>query len=146
MPTRFLRYLVPDDRERFLESLLDSATDYAIVTLDDAGLITGWNSGAEAILGWTEAEVLGHLGEMIFTPEDRAADVPRREMDTARETGKASDERWHLRKDGSRFWANGSMMPLVGGDGYLKILRDRTAQHRSQQCTETRAPAVQTNP
>jgi PAS domain S-box-containing protein len=135
MPTRFLRQLAQSDRERFLESLLDSATDYAIVTLDAAGLVTGWNGGAEAILGWGEAEVLGRSADLIFTSEDQAAGVPRQERETARETGKAADERWHVRKDGSRFWANGSLMPLVGQDGYLKILRDRTAQREHDETT-----------
>jgi PAS domain S-box-containing protein len=135
MPTRFLRQLAQSDRERFLESLLDSATDYAIITLDAAGLVTGWYGGAEAILGWGEAEVLGRSGDLIFTSEDRATGVPRQEMETVRESGKAADGRWHVRKDGSRFWANGSLMPLIGQDGYLKILRDRTAQRERDETT-----------
>ena len=65
MPTRFLRQLAASDRERFLESMLESATDYAIITLDAAGLITGWTGGAEAILGWGEAEVLGRYTDLF---------------------------------------------------------------------------------
>jgi PAS domain S-box-containing protein len=135
MPTRFLRQHAASDRERFLESMLESATDYAIITLDSAGLITGWTGGAEAILGWDEAEVLGLYTDLLFTTEDRAAGIPGREIATARRRGKVAGERWHIRKDGRRFWADGSLMPLVDGDGYLKILRDRTAQRERDEAT-----------
>jgi|GEM_PF-2173284 len=140
MPTRFLRRLVPSDRERFLESLLESATDYAIISLDALGRITGWNSGAERILGWSEAEALGQDTGLFFTSEDRAAGVPEREMAVARTARQGVDERWHLRKDGSLFWGTGSLMPLVDDEtglfeGYLKILRDRTAQRQAEEQT-----------
>lgn len=114
--------------------ILGSAVDYAIVTTDLEGMVTTWNVGAEGILGWSEPEVLGRSADLFFTPEDRATDRPEKEMAEARETGHGDDERWHLRKDGSRFWALGELMPLTGesGDqlGYLKILRDRTDQRR----------------
>jgi PAS domain S-box-containing protein len=140
MPTRLLRKLLQSDRERFLESLLESATDYAIITLDLDGCITGWNSGAEQVLGWTEADVLGQNASLFFTPEDQAAEAPATEMATAREYGRATDERWHVRKGGERFWANGSLMPLVDDEtnvieGYLKILRDRTEQRLAEEKT-----------
>ncbi|SFM63883.1 PAS domain S-box protein [Methylobacterium pseudosasicola] len=117
------------------ERILDSATDYAIVATDPQGLVTRWNLGAERILGWTEAEMLGRTVEAFFTPEDRARDRAGTEMRLSLEHGSASDERWHMRKDGSRFWASGEMMPLkteAGGTiGFLKILRDRTEQRES---------------
>jgi PAS domain S-box-containing protein len=111
-----------------LRAILESATDDAIVATDGTGIITEWNSGAEKIFGWTEAEMLGRTACDFFTPEDRASGRIELEMLTADTTGRASDERWHLKKDGSRFYAHGSMMPLRYGDvhGYLKILRDRT--------------------
>lgn len=140
MPTRLLRKLLQSDRERFLESLLESATDYAIITLDLEGNITGWNSGAEQVLRWSEAEVLGQHASLFFTPEDRDAEAPAKEMAVARDYGRATDERWHVRKGGERFWANGSLMPLVDDEttvieGYLKILRDRTEQRLAEEKT-----------
>ena len=114
--------------------ILDSARDYAIVTLDLNGLVTSWNAGAELVLGWSEDEMLGRPGRLFFTPEDNAQRIPEMEMRSARHTGRGSDERWHRRKDGSRFWASGEMMPLLSAAdehvGYLKILRDRTAARR----------------
>jgi PAS domain S-box-containing protein len=111
-------------------AIVESATDYAIITLDRAGRITGWNSGARAVLGWEEAEVAGQSAALIFLPEDRAAHVPEEEMKKALSTGRAADERWHLRRDGSVIWASGQLTPLRDGDahGYLKILRDHTEQ------------------
>ncbi len=115
-----------------LRLVLESATDFAIVTIDLDGHLTGWNVGARNILGWDEAEALGREARMFWTPEDRDAGVPEAEMHVAREQGRADDERWHLRRDGSRFWASGEMMPLRGENrtlfGFLKILRDRTEQ------------------
>jgi PAS domain S-box-containing protein len=121
------------ETERHLQAILASATNYAIFTTDMWGIVTSWNEGAWRLLGWHENEILGRDGRVIFTPEDRAAGAPEKEMETASSDGRAEDERWHLRKDGSRFWASGLLMPLREGPaGYLKILRDRTERRRHE--------------
>ncbi|MFC3694680.1 PAS domain-containing hybrid sensor histidine kinase/response regulator [Chenggangzhangella methanolivorans] len=115
--------------EGFSRLILQSATDFAIIATDLDERVTTWNAGAQKIFGWSEHEILGAPAPLIWTPEDRAAGVPELEMSKAARDGRAEDERWHLRRDGSRFWANGLMMPLLVGEehiGYLKILRDRT--------------------
>ncbi len=126
---------MPSSRERFLEALLESAADYAIIALDLDGLVTSWNAGACNLLGWTEAEMIGQPAAVFFTLEDRKAGVALAEMQAALRKGRGNDERWHQRRDGSRFWASGEMMPLrdEAGEvqGFLKILRDRTAQRES---------------
>ena len=118
---------------RHLQSVIESAIDFAIVVTDLQGLVTDWNAGAESILGWGREEILGKPGDCFFTPEDRASDRIRHEMRVSLAEGRASDERWHLRKDGSLFWASGEMMPLRSENGayhgFVKILRDRTRQH-----------------
>ena len=120
------------DLSRFA-CIFDSAIDYAIVAVDRQGRITDWNEGARRVLGWTSEEACGEDIDIFFTPEDRAAGISRREMRQALDAGYGPDERWHLRKDGRRFWASGEMMPLRGPagevDGFLKIVRDRTEQH-----------------
>ncbi|HEY0184385.1 MAG TPA: GAF domain-containing protein, partial [Rhodopila sp.] len=68
-------------------AIVENATDYAIITLDPEGRITGWNRGAQAVLGWDEADVLGRPGDIIFTPEDREAKAPEAEMRRASSTG-----------------------------------------------------------
>jgi PAS domain S-box-containing protein len=112
--------------------IVESATDYAILTLDLAGRITSWNKGAQRILGWQEADILGRPVGIIFVPEDQ--DAPQAEMTAALEHGHAADERWHIRQDGTRFWARGAMMPLRDGEtrGFLKILRDHTEFRRAR--------------
>ncbi len=123
--------------------ILESATDYAIITTDLVGRITGWNIGAHNVLGWQEAEALGQPARLFFTPEDRAAEVPEKEMERVRTQGRASDDRWHLRRDGSRFWASGLMMPLRHErgqlQGYFKMLRDRTEQRRAEEALRAAA-------
>jgi len=115
--------------------ILDSAVDYAIIAVDRSGKVTRWNEGARRIMGWSEADMLGEDLGRIFTPEDLADGRPAREMRRALEHGRASDERWHLRCTGERFWANGELTPIFNQGnaavGFVKVLRDQTAQHRA---------------
>lgn len=124
-------------------AIFDSALDFAMIVTDPEGVITDWNVGAERILGWTATQARGQDASFVFTAEDVAIDRPRFEMQTALISGRAADNRWHLRKDGSTFWASGEMMPLLGTDdrhlGFVKILRDRTADHLSELSRRERA-------
>ncbi|MEG4583245.1 PAS domain S-box protein [Microcoleus sp. MON1_C5] len=125
------------DRETHLQFILDSAKDYAIFTQDIGGHLTNWNAGAERLLGYSEAEIVGQHGRIIFTPEDSAAGKPELEMHLALTQGKAVNERWHVRKDGSRFWGSGLVMPLrdAGGEvqGFLKIMQDKTERRQIEE-------------
>ena len=116
--------------EERLRLLIESAKDYAIITTTPDVLIDSWNKGAERIFGWSEAEVIGKSNEILFTPEDRAAGVPEKETETTLEKGFAEDERWHIRKDGSRFYVSGVMWQLLDPEGkligFVKIARDMT--------------------
>jgi len=118
-------------KEELFEQLVESSTDFAIFAIDTDGCATIWNVGAERLFGYAEDEIIGRSADVIFTVEDRAAGAPEKERSDARSLGRAADERWHQRKDGSRFWASGLMMPLRGkGAGFVKITRDRTEQHQ----------------
>jgi PAS domain S-box-containing protein len=120
-------------RAELFELIVESASDFAIYTVDRSGTTTSWNVGAERLFGFTEAEMLGQSGDVIFTPEDRAEGIPQAERAQASAEGRALDERWHQRRDGTRFWASGLLMPLRDGAGYVKIARDRTEQYEAQQ-------------
>lgn len=114
--------------EERLRLLVESVEDYAILTLTPDSKIDSWNPGAERIFGYTEEEILGQPGAIIFTPEDLAKKEHEKEIETAVETGRAMDERWHVRKDGSLFFASG-VLTVLGDDarnGFVKILRDLT--------------------
>jgi two-component system, chemotaxis family, CheB/CheR fusion protein len=117
--------------EERMRLVAESTKDYAIITMDTDGNVTSWNKGAERMFGYAESEILGQSGERIFTPEDRRNGMFDDERRRAREEGRAEDERWHLRKDGTRVFCSGVMTPLRDGEfyGYAKIARDET-EHR----------------
>jgi PAS domain S-box-containing protein len=125
------------EAEEKFRFIVESATGFAIFTTDLAGRVDSWNPGAERILGYDEAEILGQDCRIFFTPEDNANQSPDREMRSSLTQGQGNDERWHVRKGGARFWASGLMMPLRDGSGkvrgYLKILRDMTAEKRAEE-------------
>jgi diguanylate cyclase (GGDEF)-like protein/PAS domain S-box-containing protein len=116
--------------DTILEHIYGAVTDFGIMTLDLDSLITTWSAGAQALFGYSAAEIVGAPSASTFTPEDVANKEPQKEIESAALHGRAADYRWHLRKDGSRFWADGVLTPVRNGDGelvgYLKILRDVT--------------------
>src|ERR1700710_835483 len=128
----FPRPGTPAEDADLLRLIFESATDFAVFAEDASGSVIRWNRGAERVTGYSENEIIGHSGDVIFTPEDRAAGAPQHERSQALLSGRSEDERWHQRKDGSRFWGSGLMMPLRTGNGFIKIMRDRTAQHAGE--------------
>ncbi|HSD00061.1 MAG TPA: chemotaxis protein CheB, partial [Casimicrobiaceae bacterium] len=121
--------------EAWAKLIVENVRGYAIMTLDREGVIRSWNPGAADIFGYTASEAIGKDVAMLFTPEDCQADVPRLEREEALATGRADDERWQLRKDGSRFFASGVMARLDDHDEYglVKVLRDLTEQKKTEQ-------------
>lgn len=111
--------------------LVESSLDYAIMTFDAQGNFVTWNPAAESILGYSQAEIIGQPYQTIFTAEDKAEGKDRAELSTAERVGKAADERWHLRKDGTRVFLSGVMVVMneKGGKGFAKIARDLTKEH-----------------
>src|ERR1700682_1177588 len=92
--------------------LVENVKDYAIFVMDPEGRVRSWNPGAERLLGYSEGEIIGQPAALFFTSEDVQGGVPQREMETAVATGRDEDARWHVRKDGSRFWSAGTITPL----------------------------------
>jgi PAS domain S-box-containing protein len=120
--------------EEMFRLLVESVSDYAIFMLDPQGHIRTWNSGARAIHGYEAADVLGSHFARFFSPEDRAAGRPQRELETARRRGHAQDQGWRLRADGSVFWAEVMLTPVMNAHGELrgfaKVTRDLSEQRR----------------
>jgi two-component system CheB/CheR fusion protein len=117
------------DSEERLRLLIDSALDYAIFTMTDDGLVDSWNAGAERLFGYTASEIIGSPADILFTPEDQAVGASARELEEARRHGRAADERYHVRKNGARFFCSGVTRRLgTGGIGFAKIARDLTSQ------------------
>jgi len=122
--------LNPPGSAELFRLMVENVRDYAIFVTDREGRIVSWNAAAERTLGYAEDEAIGQNAEIIFTPEDRERGAPERELRTAAEEGRAEDERWHLRKDGTRLWATGTVTPLrdEAGNlrGFAKVMRDTT--------------------
>lgn len=148
---------MPDDQRHdsaradgeLFQLLVSHLTDCAMFVVDRHGLVQGWNVGAEHIFGYVESEIIGRSLDRFFTPEDLEAGVPQQEMQDALHTGIGPDDRWHVRKDGSRFWGSGVMMAMREGSsaaavGLLKIFRDQTGARAGQEALEiSRAELVQ---
>ncbi|HEX6792926.1 MAG TPA: PAS domain-containing sensor histidine kinase [Casimicrobiaceae bacterium] len=132
---------------KLFQLLVETVPDYAIFAMDTDGRIVHWNAGAARTTGYEEADVLGKRLNILFTPEQIADGTPERELRVAEETGRAEDERWHVRKDGTRFWAFGIVVPLRAADGSLlgfgKILRDRTDLKEMQENLRARADVLE---
>ena len=120
----------------FYSQIIDSLQDYSIFTLDQEFNINSWSSGSTKIFGYETDEVIGASFDIIFTEEDLKNGVPKREIETALKEGRATDNRWHIAKDKSLFYAYGLVFPLTGLDGemlgYVKILRDLTDRKQSE--------------
>lgn len=106
--------------------------DYAIFMLDPTGDVISWNEGAERIKRYTEDDIVGEHFSEFYTDADIDEGVPEENLDTAAAEGRAEDEGWRVRKDGSRFWANVVITAIRDDDGTLqgftKVTRDRTEQ------------------
>ena len=123
--------------------LVENVKDYAIFVIDPQGRVESWNPGAERLLGFRDEEMIGRSIAVLYTPEDIERGLPEREMQQALEQGRGNDDRWHVRKDGSRFWCGGTMTPLWDDArtlrGFAKIIRDRTEWKRNRDAIEEQA-------
>jgi len=146
-------FLMPDSiqpaslaGEALFLQFVQTVEDHAIFAMDPTGRILYWNAGAQRIMGFDAADVLGRELHDIFTQEDCDAGIPRLELETAAQVGRAADERWHVRKDGSRFWGVGAVTPIRADDGSLlgfgKIVADRTDLKELQDTLQSRNQAL----
>ena len=120
-----------------LRLIVEGARDYAIFTTDPEDWIDAWMPGAELVFGWSAEEAVGQPAAITFTPGDREKGVPEREVEAARRDGVAPNVRWHLRKDGTRVFIEGSVTALRGEDGeirgFLKIGQDVTGRRAAEE-------------
>ncbi len=116
-----------EERHRLI---LEGVAEYAILILDQDGRFVTWSKSAERILGYAQSEALGEPLELIYTDEDQASRTMHKELQQARDNKSITEERWHLRKDGSKFWGMGVFSALYDESnrlyGFVKVLRDNT--------------------
>jgi PAS domain S-box-containing protein len=129
-----------ESEERF-RLLVDSVIDYAISTLDDEGMITSWNSGAEKITYYRPGEIIGRHFSRLYPSEDVRANKPWRQLITARERGRVSDESWRIRSDGTQYWANTVIATLPAFEGrpraFYMVTQDLTERRHAETLADT---------
>jgi PAS domain S-box-containing protein len=125
------------DSELQFRMLVQGVRDYAIYMLDLDGRVTNWNSGAEAIKGYRAHEIVGEHFSRFYTEEDRGRGVPQEALATALRVGKFEAEAWRLRKDGTPFWAQVLIHPILNPSGthmgFAKITRDVTEKKQAEE-------------
>ena len=128
------------ESEQHFRHLLQTVKEYAIFTLDPDGFITSWNEGAEAIHGYRVAEIIGQHFSCFYLPEEREQNIPQRALLEAQQSGHYAHEGWHLRKDGSRYWAEVEIRPLRHANGtlrgYSKVVRDMTRRRLAEEALQ----------
>jgi PAS domain S-box-containing protein len=125
------------DPAALLRAVVEDASDYAFIILDTDGTIRRWNRGAAMLFGYDEAGIIGRNVSILFTIEDVRTGIPDQELSTSARTGRSEDARWHVRADGTRFYASGVTTALHDANGevtgFVKLARDSTALKRSQE-------------
>lgn len=124
------------ESEREFRILVQGISDCAIYMLSADGRVASWNAGAQRLKGYSTDEAIGREYADFYSPEDRAAGLPQRNIASARQAGKLTAEGWRYRKDGSRFWAHVSIESVYDDRGvfrgFAKITRDMTL-HKERQ-------------
>lgn len=120
--------------EEHYRLLIETIKDYAIFMLDPQGHILSWNSGAEALWGYSTPEILGRTFTSLLAPETLESSSPEASLQRAIAQDRVEADHWYTRKDGSRFYANGLLTALRDPSGHLlgfsAIVHDRTQQQQ----------------
>jgi rsbT co-antagonist protein RsbR len=125
---------------RAVQQMLDGIADYEVIRLDSDGLIRSWNPGAAKLTGYVADEVIGRHVSMFYTEEDKRGAMADREMANATRDGSLEVEGWRIRKDGTRFWANVVLSPILDDQGevtgFVKVARDLTERREQEQLVQ----------
>src|SRR2546421_1709755 len=155
-----LRHFLEEARntEEGWRILMESIKDFALILVGLDGRIATWNEKASRLFGYQDSEILDFPLARLFVPEDVAKSLPDRELEKAKREGRATDDNWLQRKDGSLFWASGATTPLLDRQGrqigFAKVVRDltdrklaeerlRSANHKLEECVAERTRELQ---
>ena len=115
--------------------LVQALSEYAVCLLDVHGTVTSWNSGAQRIKGYSEAEIVGQHFSRFYDDAERLAGLPQAALAAAATSRRFETEGWRVRKDGSRFWAHVVIELIRSRDGqpigFAKVTRDLTERQRA---------------
>src|ERR1700746_1153625 len=138
MPSVALGYSAANpSKDSLFRQLVDGIRDYAVLVLSPDGNVLTWNQGAESLMGYCKYEILGIHFSRFYLPEAIQAGLPVQELSVAEKQGRFSAESWHIRKDGSTFWASVAITPLRDADGALfgfaKVTQDITERREAEE-------------
>lgn len=123
----------------WMRVMIESSKDYAIFRTDRVGTLMSWNVGVFELLGYGEDEFIGKNTEILFTDADRLAEMPQQERTVALQTGRSLDDRWHVRKEGTKIWIEGTLVRLEREGnciGFAKIMQDRSEEYQARREVE----------
>jgi len=113
-----------------LRLLIESVQEYAIFTLDASGQVMSWNAGAQSIIGFESAEIVGSHFSRFYVPEQIRSGSPWQQLEAAQLHGRAEGDGVRVRKDGTLFSAHVLIAPVRDADGKLRgyshIMHDLT--------------------
>jgi PAS domain S-box-containing protein len=114
--------------------LVEGVKDHALFTLDLNGRVTSWNYGAERLLGYLDAEIIGENFSRMFTATEIENCVPEKQLRIALEAGRSDDEGWRVTAGKKQFWASVGMTivsdPSAQVHGFVIIMQDVTERKR----------------
>ena len=134
-----LHVLIESSRQSHeqLRLMIESIGNYAIIMLTPDGRVASWNVGAERILGYRAAEILGRHHSEFYVAEEVLLRAPDRHIEMSKENGTYEAEGWRRRKDDSRLWvfAGFSTMRSPSGSllGYATVIRDMTEKRQAEE-------------
>src|SRR4051794_22930256 len=89
-----------------LPDLINAINDYAIILLGPDGSVRSWHSGAARLTGYEAEEIVGSHFSRFYEADAITAGRPQADLEKAANEGRAEDEGWRVRKDGTRFRAS----------------------------------------
>jgi len=117
-----------------LAAIVESSED-AILSIDPEGVICTWNTGAERMLGYTTAEMIGRTSRILF-PDDLAQETGKMRALCLAGTRVAAQDTIRLTKDGRRIDVSISASPIRDGAGHITgaafIYRDISERKRAE--------------
>src|SRR4051812_39773137 len=134
------------ETQELVRLFLDQGEDYALFLMAPDGKVTDWLRGAEHVFGYAAHEVIGRPATHLFNKDDIARGAEKQEFEVARSSGRAEDDRWHVRKDGTHFWGSGVLFALRDAAekpiGFAKLVRNRTDVKSQTEALENQVRAL----
>lgn len=128
--------MIPSNDDKLYQKMIEEIEDYAILMIDVDGIVVNWNKGAEKIKGYSHSEIIGKSFRNFYLPEDQEKQLPERLIQIAKTEGRATQEGWRVRKDGSRFWGSIVITAIHDEDynviGFTKVTRDLTERKKAE--------------